>query len=168
MRTGDASRGSCCSLRRASSFASSEARESWMISSNAARFALNFSTVARRFWLRSLTASLAMVGLPLMLEREAERGQEGARFVVGFCGCRDRDVHAPERVDLVVVDLRKDDLLLETEVVVAAAVEGAIRHAAEVADARHGDVHQAVEELVHARAAQRDHAAHREVGADLE
>src|SRR5256886_3592066 len=49
--------------------------------------------------------------------------------------------------------------LLETEAVIAPAVKSAVRHAAEIADARHGDVHQAVEELVHPCAAQRHHAA---------
>jgi hypothetical protein len=60
-RTGEASRGSFCSLARASSFASSEARESLMISRSVARLALNFYTVRRRFWSRSLSASLAML-----------------------------------------------------------------------------------------------------------
>src|SRR5436190_1178168 len=61
-RTGEASRGSFCSLSRAASLASSVARESWITSSRAARRALNFSTVLRRFWSRSLSASLAMPG----------------------------------------------------------------------------------------------------------
>src|SRR4029077_16422201 len=165
--TGDASRGSFCSLARASSRASSEARESWMISISAARFGLNFSTVLRRFLSRSTSASLAML-VPSVLEREAERRQQRPCLVVGFRRGGDGDVHAPQRVDLVVVDLGEDDLLLEAEVVVAPAVEGPVRHAAEVADPRHRDVHQAIEELVHARAAQRHHAAHRVVGADLE
>ena len=65
-------------------------------------------------------------------------------------------------------DLREDDLFLHAEAVVAAAVEGARRHAAEVADARHRHVDQPVEELVHARAAQRDLAADRAAVADLE
>src|SRR5690348_14196549 len=147
-RTGDASRGSFCSLRRASSRASSEARESLRISSSAARFALNFSTVWRRFWLRSFTASLAIGGSLSVPEREAERGEQGARLVVRLRRRGDGDVHAPERVDLVVLDLGEDDLLADAQAVVAPAVEGAVRHAAEVADARHGDVHQPVEELV--------------------
>ena len=46
---------------RASDEAREEARESRMISSSCARLALNFSTVLRRFWSRSLSASLAMV-----------------------------------------------------------------------------------------------------------
>src|SRR5262249_18021676 len=120
MRTGEASRGSFCSLRRASSFASSEARESCTISSSWARLALNFSTVFLRFSLRSLTASLAMRSSSV-LEGEAERGQQRARLVVGFRRGGDGDVHAPELVDLVVVDLREDDLLLEAEAVVAPA-----------------------------------------------
>src|SRR4051812_18592413 len=167
MRTGEASRGSCCSLARASSLASSEARASWMMSSSAARLALNFSTVLRRFSFLSLTASLAM-RFYLLPEREAERGEERARLVVRFRRGVDGDVHAADRVDLVVVDLGEDDLLLHAERVVTAAVERPVRHATEIADPRDGDIHQAIEELVHARAAQRDHAAHREVGADLE
>src|SRR6185295_18534358 len=119
-----------------------------MISNSWARFALNFSTVFLRFSLRSLTASLAM-RFSSVLERKAERGQQRARLVVGFRRGGDGDVHAAELIDLVVVDLGKDDLFLEAEVVVAAAVEGTVRHAAKVADARHGDVHQPVEELVH-------------------
>src|SRR3954470_22559284 len=167
MRTGEASRGSCCSLARASSRASSEARELWMISSSAARLALNFSTVLRRFSFLSLTASLAM-RFSSVPERKAERCEERARLVVRLRRGVDGDIHPAERVDLVVFDLRENDLLLHAEAVVAAAVERAVRHAAEVADARDGDVHQAIEKLVHARAAQRDHAADREVGADLE
>src|SRR5438477_3970457 len=130
MRTGEASRGSCCSLARASSFASSEARESCMISSSAARLALNFSTVLRRFWSRSLSASLA-IGLSSVLEREAERREQRTRLVVGFSGGVDGDVHSAQRVDLVVLDLGEDDLLLDAQAVIAAAVEGAVGDAAE-------------------------------------
>src|SRR4051794_37814917 len=123
-----------------------------MMSSSAARFALNFSTVWRRFWSRSFSASLAMCLFLSMPEREAERRKQRARLVVALRRSVDGDVHAPERVDLVVVDLRENDLLLDAEAVVAASVERPVRHAAEVADARDGDVHQAIEELVHARA----------------
>src|SRR5690606_28542289 len=45
--------------------------------------------------------------------------------------------------------------------VVAAAVERTVRHATEVAHARQRHVHQAVQELVHARAAQRHLGADR-------
>src|SRR5207248_3507171 len=43
--------------------------------------------------------------------------------------------------------------------VVAAAVEGASRHSAKIADPGNGHVDQPVEELPHARAPQGDHAA---------
>src|SRR6185295_15053039 len=138
-----------------------------MISSSCARLALNFSTVLRRFWSRSLSASLAMRSLSV-LEGEAERRQQRTRLVVGSRRGGDGDVHSPQGVDLVVLDLGENDLLLEAEAVVAAAVERAVRHAAEVADPRDRDVHQAIEELVHARAAQRHHAADREARAHLE
>src|SRR3954464_2591080 len=153
-RTGEASRGIFCSWSRATSLASSVARLLCSTSKRAARFALNFSTVFLRFWLRSVSASLAMPDSSV-LERETERGEQCARLVVVFRRGGDCDVHAPQRVDLVVFDLGEDDLFLEAQVVVAAAVEGAVRDAAKVADARHRDIHQAVEELVHARTAQR-------------
>src|SRR5690606_5768770 len=104
----------------------------------------------------------------LITEREAEGLEQGLGFLVGAGGGGDRDVHAAQRVDLVEVDLREDDLFLHAHVVVAAAVERAAGDAAEVADARQRHVDQAVEELVHLRAAQGDLAADRPAVADLE
>ena len=49
--------------------------------------------------------------------------EQRAALVVGLGGGHDRDVHALDLVDLVEVDLGEDDLLLEAERVVAAAVE---------------------------------------------
>src|SRR4026208_1422876 len=100
-----------------------------MISSSCARLALNFSTVLRRFWSRSLSASLAMRSLSV-LEREAERREQRARLVVGSRRGGDGDVHSPQGVDLVVLDLGENDLLLEAEAVVAAAGGRAVGHAA--------------------------------------
>src|SRR5436190_18174484 len=131
-----------------------------MISSNWVRRALYLATVLTRFFWRRTRASLAM-RFTSVLERETERGEQRARLVVGFSRGHDGDVHATQRVDLVVLDLGEDDLLFDAEAVVAAAVERAVGHAAKVADARDGDVDQAVEEFVHARAAQRHHAADR-------
>src|SRR6202020_3593755 len=78
------------------------------------------------------------------------------------------DIHAAHLVYGVVLDLRKDDLLAHTHAVVAAAVEAARRHAAEIADPRHRHGDQAIEELVHASPAQRDLAADRQAFAHLE
>src|SRR5262245_33137745 len=94
-------------------------------------------------------------------EREVECGQQRTRLVVGLGGGADRDVHAPDIRRLVVVDLRENDVLLDAERVVAAAVEALRVETAEVAHARQRDGDQAVQELVHARLAQRHLAADR-------
>src|SRR5205807_3876524 len=78
------------------------------------------------------------------------------------------DVHAPDLVDLVVIDLGEDDLFLQAQRVIAAAVERTRIEPAEIADARKGDRHQTIEELVHAVAAQGDLAADRHAFAQLE
>src|SRR6185369_766922 len=84
------------------------------------------------------------------------------------CGGGDRDIHAAQLVDRVVLDFGEYNLLAYAQRVVATAVEGARRHTAEVANTRHGDADQAVKELVHASAAQRDLAADRQPLAQLE
>ena len=56
----------------------------------------------------------------------------------------ERDVHPAELVHLRVVDLGEDDLVLEPQGVVAAAVEGVRGHAAEVAHAGQGHVEEPV------------------------
>src|SRR6185312_1370415 len=97
-------------------------------------------------------------GRPAAVSREwhTEQLEQRERLLVGSRARGDRDVESPDLIDLVVVDLREDDLLLDAHVVVAAAVEGARRQAAEVADPRDRYRQQAVEELVGALAAQRD------------
>src|ERR1700679_680401 len=73
----------------------------------------------------------------------------------------DGDVHATDLIDLVVLNLGENDLLLDTQAVVAAAVEGTGADAAEVPDARNRDAHETIEEFVHAVAAQSHLAADR-------
>src|SRR6476620_9539602 len=108
-----------------------------------------------RFASRLIMLRLAMAG-PLLAEREAERIEQCPALNVVLRRRGDGDVHAADRVDFLEVDFREDDLLGDAEVEIAAAVEAARRDAAEVADARQRDRDQALEELVHARAAQRD------------
>src|ERR1700749_1816640 len=105
------------------------------------------------------------VSLP---EREIESGQQGPRLVVGLGRGADRNVHATRLRDLVEIDLGENDVLLDAERVVAAAVEALRVQPAEVAHAGQRDVHQAIDELVHAGLAQRDLAADRLVLAQLE
>src|SRR5438132_136494 len=101
-------------------------------------------------------------------EGHAEIAQQSAALFVAPRRGHDGDVHALDLLDPVVVDLGKDDLLLDTERVVALAVEALRPDALEVAHAGQRDVQQAVEELVHPVLAQRGHHADRLVLAQLE
>src|SRR6266404_4378416 len=92
---------------------------------------------------------------PALAERQAEGLQQRAGVVVGLGARGDGHVETADLLDVVVVDLREDDLLAQAERVIAAAVERAGVQPAEVADARQRDRDQSVEELVHARTAKR-------------
>src|SRR6186713_3259325 len=91
----------------------------------------------------------------LLAERETEGVEQGTALLVILRRRGDRDVHAPELVDLVVLDFRENDLFLDAEAVVAAAVERTRVDAAEVTDAGNRDRHETIEELPHAFATQR-------------
>src|SRR3972149_9144710 len=115
---------------------------------------------------RLLRHSLAVPSL--RGERQAEPAQKRVRLLVRRrCG-GDRDVEASDRRDAVVVDLREDDLLANAEREIAAAVERAGVEPPEVPDARERDRAGPVEELPHARAAQRHARADRHALAQLE
>src|ERR1700674_213156 len=121
----------------------------------------------RSLFQRSSCDFFAKLPLPL-LEWHTEAGQQTPRLVVG-AGCgHDRHFQPAKLVDLVVVDLREDDLLAQAERVVAAAVEALGVDTAEVADSRECDVEELVEEEPHAPAAQGGLDADRLAGAQLE
>src|ERR1700712_3015587 len=136
-----------------------------MMAFRAARFGANFSTRSARFCSRLISASFAMISVP---EREFKGGEQSFRFVVGLCGGRDADVHAAQRVNLVIFDLRENDLFLDTDIVVAATVERTAIHTTEVTHARQGHGDETIEEFVHAGTAQGDHRTDRITFADLE
>src|SRR5882757_10282496 len=71
----------------------------------------------------------------------------------------DRNVHSTNLIDLVVLDFRENDLFLDAQAVIAAAVERARVDSSKIADTGDRDAHQAIQELVHAVAAQRYFAA---------
>src|SRR6202051_1396022 len=56
-------------------------------------------------------------------EREIECGQQGTRFVVSARRGAYRDVHAPRLPHLVEVDFGENDVFLDAERIVAAAIE---------------------------------------------
>src|SRR5258708_29906964 len=98
----------------------------------------------------------AVFAITLLLpERHAELREERLGVLVGPGRGHEDDVHAANLVDLVVHDLREDQLLAQPERVVAAAVEALARHAPEVAHAWQRHVDEAVEGLVHPGAAER-------------
>src|SRR3954454_223703 len=103
-----------------------------------------------------------------LLEGEAESAQERASLVVGLGRGHDRDVHAARPVDAVRVDLVEHRLLVETERVVAVAVELGCVKAAEVTDTGQRDREQPVEELPHPVPAQRHVRPDRHALAQLE
>src|SRR3954452_22207374 len=111
-------------------------------------------------------SSLGAAGLAVD-EREPEGVEQGIALVVGLGRGGEDDVQPAHLVDGVVVDLRADDLLPDAERVVAAAVELG-RQTAEVADPRDRDCDQAIQELVHACATERDGDADRVALAQLE
>src|SRR5690349_24546690 len=128
-----------------------------MIAFNRARFGAAFFAIRLRRLFFSTELFFAMLGswvsafeklvscsLP---EREIECGQKGTGLVVGARGGAHRDVHAHAFPGLVEVDFRENDVLLETERVVAAAVKALRVQAAEVTHARQRDVDQAIDEL---------------------
>src|SRR5918997_6753177 len=88
-------------------------------------------------------------------ERHSQRPQEGEGVLVVLRRRRDRDVETPYGGDVVVVDLREDDLLADPEREVPAPVERPRIEAAEVADPGQRDRDEAIEELVHPVAPQR-------------
>src|SRR6476469_5812494 len=109
-----------------------------MMAFRAARFGANFSTRSARFCSRLIRDSFAMISVS---ERKFKGGEQSFRFVVGLGGCRDADIQTTQRVNLVVLDLRENDLFLDTDVVVTTAIERTTIDTTEVTHARqgHGD-----------------------------
>src|SRR5690606_18442881 len=91
----------------------------------------------------------------------AERTQQSAALVIRLGRGHHGDVESADAVDLVLIDLVEHALLLETEGVVAVAVELLARQTAEVADAGQREVHQSVDELPRTVAAEGDVRADR-------
>src|SRR6185436_14327501 len=104
----------------------------------------------------------------LARERHPELAQQELCALVVARGRHDRDVHPLGFLDLVVVDLREDQVVPDPQGVVAAAVEALRRRTAEVAHARQRDGDQPVQELPHADAAESHAAADRHALPHLE
>src|SRR6266568_6775042 len=108
-----------------------------------------------------MSSPLLLLSSRVLREGQTEASQKCECLLVGLRGGGDRDVQAAHLLDVVVVDLRKDDLLGDPEREVAASVERAWRETAEVADPWQGDRDEAIEEFVHAHSAKRHARADR-------
>jgi len=104
----------------------------------------------------------------LLAEGKSECVEKRLAVIVIRCGRHQRDVHATHLDHLVIVDLRKNQLLRDAKAVVTASVEAADVEPAEVTDSRDGERNQSVEELPHSITAQGDRGSDRHALADLE
>lgn len=80
-------------------------------------------------------------------------------FLIGIGGRDDDDIHTSDLSDLIVVDLREDQLFLDAKGVVSMSVEGIVGNASEVTDAREGDGDEFIIELIHPGSSEGDFAA---------
>src|SRR3569833_3175776 len=118
MRTLEELRGSSASFSRAAKRSSSGRFWSLAVAFNAARLAAYCLTSCLTISLRLTVLFLAIVlVLPRSVggERELELAEEGLGLLIGPSRRADDDVHAPDLVDLVVVDLREHDVLAKPQ-----------------------------------------------------
>src|SRR3954451_15066541 len=178
IRVADELRGNSASFSVAAKRSSIGFFLSAMMALSLARLAAAFLVIFFRRLFFSIELFFAMLGswvsaferlfsfsLP---EREIECGQQGARLIVGAGRGAHGYVHAPRFPGLVEVDFGENDVFLDAERIVAAAIEALRVQTAEVSHAGQCDVHQPIDELVHFGLAQRNLAADRLVLAQLE
>src|SRR5579863_6369796 len=90
-------------------------------------------------------------GGPVLLpERHPHLLQQRQPLRIGAGRGGDANIHSLGLFHLGVINLRENQLVLDAQGVIAAAIEALGRDAAEVAHTRQSDVHQPVEKLVHA------------------
>ena len=84
----------------------------------------------------------------MFLERQTEFAEKGVSLFICLRCRYERDLHSEDLVDLVDVNLREDDLLLDAEGIVAPSVH-LLRDTVEVPDTRERDADEPLEKLVH-------------------
>src|SRR5699024_10167377 len=77
-------------------------------------------------------------------------------------------IHTSDFVDLVILDLRENQLLLDTKCIVSSSVKCVRVHTSEVAHTRKRKVDQTVNELIHLLASECNLASDRHTFSDLE
>src|SRR5258708_7581664 len=86
-------------------------------------------------------------------ERHPQMLQQRPRLVIGSRRRHNGHVHAFQLVNLRVVNLRENQLIMQTQRVIAAAVKRLRRDSAKVTHSRKHDAHQPVKNFVHAMSA---------------
>src|SRR6201986_4187986 len=122
MRTLEELRGSLASLRRAAKRSSAGTFISSAIFFSSARLAAYCATSFSRFLFRLIWLVFAMAA-SVIREGKLEAFEKRLGLLVGLRRGVENDVHAPNRLRLVVVDFLEHDVLLETQGIVAAPVE---------------------------------------------
>src|SRR5258706_13199424 len=109
--------------------------------------------------LGDLCCSCHLLRHPFFAKRKPEPLEQLAALLIVLRAGRHGDVHALDLVHARVIDLRKHQLLFQSQRVIPAAVERILGQTAEVAHAREHHVAQAIEKFVHLVAAQSHRAA---------
>src|SRR5579872_7059432 len=112
MRVFEEFRGNFANFRRALNRSSAGTLMSSAMAFSAARLAAYCATIRSRFLFRLIWLSLAM-SLLSSVERKLEALEKRARFLVGLRSRVDDDIHAPNRLGLVVVDFDEHNVFLE-------------------------------------------------------
>src|SRR5580704_11585299 len=101
-------------------------------------------------------------------ERHPQMLQQRARLVVVRRSGHNRHVHPLHLVDFLVRNLREDQLIVQSNRIVAPSVERLGGDSPEISNPRQHDIHQSVEKFIHAVAPQRNHGSNRLPFAHLE
>src|SRR5216684_7335788 len=105
---------------------------------------------------------------PFFAKRKAQRLEQLTALLIVLRAGRHGDVHALDLVHPRVIDLRKHQLVLQSQRVIPTAIKRVRGQTAEVAHARQHHVAQAIEKFVHEFAAQSHRAADGHALANLE
>src|ERR1700690_1039453 len=100
-------------------------------------------------------------------KRHSQMLQQTPRLVIRSRRRHDRHIHALQLVNLRVIDLRKNQLIVQAERIVAAPVERLGRNSTKITHTRQNNRYQAIEKFIHAIAAQRNHRPDRHAFANF-
>src|SRR5574340_959501 len=101
-----------------------------------------------------LTPSILGDGHFHITERHPKQPQQLAPFLIRLGTCHNCDLHPADLVDLIVLDLREENLLPQPQSVVAPAIKSSSRYPPEVTSTWQCNIRQPIQEGPHVLAAQ--------------